>query len=334
MKNNMLISVLAALLPIGAIGLNAQSRELLTMLNNPNHRITETTGLPDVNNHDVSNVIFYEGKYHLWITEHYSRNYDGFRDTRIDHLSSEDGIRWGNRDIALEPDPERPFESRGVLTCYIVPSDAKFYLFYTGVHEKGGGDKRILYAVAGHPDGPWIRSENNLILESEDMDGWEGVGPDDVNILFREGKWWMYYKGRRSNCKRWQDTEVGIAFSENLTGPYERYIYNPILYGHALGLWKQGNGVAALFSNGRDSKIYWAEDGLHFMPYGEFPHSTPGVYCPDNFQEEFSRGIKWGVDTGYGIKNENLVNRYDNMKVKRNRVQQRFDCDMWLGEIK
>ena len=221
-----------------------------------------------------------------------------------------------------------------MLTCYVVPHDGKFYLFYTGVNEKGGGEKRILYAVADRPEGPWVRPEKNLIFESNNIDGWEGVGPDDVNLLLREGKWWLYYKGRSKDCKRWQDTQIGVAFAKDLTGPYVRWKGNPIGYGHAFALWKQGDGVAALMSNGRDRKVHWAADGLHFTPYGPMGGATPGVYCPDNFKNGFSRGIRWGIDTSYGAQYlDKIADKYEGGKMpKKNRIQDRFDCDLWLGD--
>ena len=62
----------------------------------------ETTGLPSDNNHDPSNVIYYEGRYYVWYTQHMvtpGQPYDHFAHNRIDYITSPDGIRstscWG-----------------------------------------------------------------------------------------------------------------------------------------------------------------------------------------------------------------------------------------------
>jgi hypothetical protein len=307
-----------------------------------------TTGLPDTDNHDGSNILFADGEYHFWITEHFGPEYDGFKYTRIDYCSSKDGLNWTrHNEPALAPDPGLPWESVGVLTCYVVPHEGRYYIFYTGVGDdwgtKGAAYKRLLYAVADQPGGPWKRPENNLVLESSDPDGWEGPGGDDVNILFKDGKWWMYYKGRPNSIKSWQDTLVGVAFADNLTGSYTKYEKNPLMYGHAFAVWKQGRGFAAMPSNGRTQTLWYSEDGLDFRDTGiDMPGSTPGVFCPDNYVEGYSRGIRWYIDTASPPQSvlkfpeehrAALRKKYpaDEKWAGRMRIQERRDADLWLG---
>lgn len=323
-----------------------KDKKLASKIKNLNVTSPFTTGLPDTDNHDGSNILFADGLYHFWITEHFGPKYDSFRYTRLDYCTSKDGLNWiRHPEPALMPDPNLPWESIGVLTCYVVPHEGRYYIFYTGVGDdwnaRGTAYKRLLYAVADHPGGPWKRPENNLVLESSDPSGWEGPGGDDVNILFKDGKWWMYYKGRPNNIKSWKDTLIGVAFAENLTGPYEKYEGNPLMYGHAFAVWKQGRGFAAMPSNGRTRMLWYSEEGFDFKDTGiVMPGGTPGVFCPDNYVEGYSRGILWYIDTEHDSMlkfpeghRAALQKKYplDEKWESRMRIQKRFDSDLWLG---
>jgi len=138
--------------------------------------------------------------------------------------------------------------------------------------------------------------------------------------------------GSTTRVKSWKDTLVGVAFSKNLLGPYERYGNNHLCKGHAFAVWKQGTGCAALWSNGRDSFTYWSKDGLNFKHYGQFSAATPGVFRPDNRKDGFSRGINWGVDTTYRSKRGKELEKYTNVGSARQRYIVRFECELLMDE--
>ena len=54
----------------------------------------------------------------------------------------------------------------------------------------------------------------------------------DSNVVFREGKWWLYFKSRRAD-ETHKDTRIGVAVADTITGPYRKHSGNPLFAGHA-----------------------------------------------------------------------------------------------------
>ncbi|MCZ6673671.1 MAG: hypothetical protein O7C75_12130, partial [Verrucomicrobia bacterium] len=184
--------------------------------------------------HDPSNILRYQGKYLLWVTEHARGN--GFSDCRIILLSSPDGLEWTFEQIALDKNPSKAWDDGGVLTSYVVPYLDNYYLFYTGV-EKDFKDPQseprgMGYVIADSPYGPWKRPPANQILFPGKKGAWDELCVDDANIIRRGDKWYFYFKGRAMDSEA-SESQVGYAVSDNLTGPYEKYEANPLFHGHA-----------------------------------------------------------------------------------------------------
>lgn len=253
-------------------------RELLS----PNKRDTPLIGLGQdeyLERHDPSNIIEVDGTYFLWYTEHPPE--DGFIGTYVQLATSTDGLHWTVEGTALRAGNPGHWDSKGALTTYVVPWGGSYTMFYTGA------------------DGEW-----------------DELCCDDANVVRRDGRWWLYYKGRRIGSRP-SESQIGVAIADELTGPYRKHPENPLFRGHALSAWVHRSGVAAVEGGvGRpeDRCVLWSEDGIHFVTAGPFNNQSTGFYCPESFGEGTNpNGVTWGVDTDARNRPRYLV---------------RFDCDL------
>lgn len=156
---------------------------------------------------DPSDVIRVGGLYYVWYTkvrdtqEGYPSGYPG----SIAFATSPDGLTWSEQGVCLEPGPDDAWDGHGVFTPNILVADNKYYLFYTAVPEpfdvpytKGVTPTAIGMATASRPEGPWDRLDSNPVLrpEAEDSTYFDSFRVDDASLIVRDGKYWMYYKGR------------------------------------------------------------------------------------------------------------------------------------------
>jgi len=268
-------------------------------LKNAKKERVEITGLgqhESLERHDPSNIIRYDGKYYVWYTEH--KLGSGWLNTPyIQYATSKDGYHWEIQGTALSKGKPGDWDEKGVLTSYVVPFEGRFYLFYTGLGpdfvDPERSKKGIGYAVAESPDGPWIKSKHPVLWPGDNT--WDELCCDDTNIIYRKGKWWLYYKGRKKGDEPHQ-TRVGVATSEELTGPYTKYP-SPLFRGHAFSAWVHRDGVAALNGLQHDGRLLWSPDGLNFVEVGKFDNKSTGFYCPENFGNGINnRGVSWGFD--------------------------------------
>jgi hypothetical protein len=140
----------------------------------------------------------------------------------------------------------------------------------------------------------------------------------DSNLVFRENTWWLYFKSRRSS-EMSQETRVGVAVADKVTGPYRKHPANPLFSGHAFSLWVHRDGVAALCGV-LTPTIKWSADGVHFVDAGEMHNTSTGVFCPENFSHGTNaKGVTWGLE------------RYT---VDGHRGLHRFDCSMAITNVK
>lgn len=264
--------------------------------------VVPTTGLPSDNNHDPSNIIFFEGKYYLWFTQHMNdRPYDHFADTKIMCCTSSDGYAWSQPFDALLPSESEAWDDSGVLTAYVIRHNGKFYLFYTGVDKRFASGETSYrtcgVAVADSPDGMFKRFRSKPILLPGAAGSWEDEANDDITILYWKEKWHAFFKGTTYACTNPDMTQLGVATSNNFEGPYEKYQGNPIIKGHAFAVWPYGDGLLMLtglkhtegtiYGGDWHDKIgiqylYYSSDGINFEPCCEFPNRAAGIYYPDN----------------------------------------------------
>lgn len=247
--------------------------------------------------HDPSNIVRYEGHYYCWYTEHPRKTSGWDSDAYIRCMRSVDGVKWKDIGIAIPTGEKGSLDDEAAITAYIVPHDDNYYLFYTALGSEGGPG--ITYAVAESPEGPWVKSGNKLLWPSGNESDWDGTHNDDTNIIFYRGKWYLYYKGKPlMNGERTSaNTRVGVAISENLLGPYEKYENNPVFPGHAFTAWINGDGVAAIGYG-----TFWSEDGIHFEKVSDWSPDTSGIYHPPSFDPELDRSSQpsWGLEVVKG----------------------------------
>jgi hypothetical protein len=290
-------------------------------LRNATRKKVETEGLDQdetLERHDPSNVLRYNGKYYLWYTEHLPK--DPFIGTYVQLATSANGYQWTVQGTALDKGQPGEPDEQGALTSYVVPHDGRFYMFYTRVpptfRHYNTSKRGIGYAVADTPDGPWVKQKETILWPGDNT--WDDLCCDDANVLHREGKWWLYYKGRTLGDEP-GDSMVGVAISDKLTGPYRKHPANPLFKGHAFAAWVHRTGVAATGGHEGKRVLHWAPDGIHFQVAGEFDNKSIGFYCPENFGDGTNnRGVTWGFDVARA----------------KPRYVYRFDCNLTVRESK
>jgi len=261
--------------------------------------ITKTTTVigafrptPQFDRHDPSNIIRYDGFY--WVF--YTRNVGYHKEVSVQAAKSADGYQWTDLGEALGLGRGGAWDESGAIAPYVVSHEGEFYLFYTGFRGGNLATRELGCAIAEHPGGPWIRWHGNPILrQSPDPTAWDSGMLGDSNVLFRQGKWRLYFKSRR-DTETSRETRVGVAVADEITGPYRKHPDNPLFAGHAFSAWRHRDGVAALCGV-VSPKIKWSPDGLHFLDAGEMPNQSTGLFSPDADSDPDSlRGLDWGLE--------------------------------------
>jgi len=242
--------------------------------------------------HDPSNVIRHEGRF--WV--YYTWNRGDHAEVSVHLAVSDDGRDWIDLGQTLGRGPPGAWDESGTIAPFCVLHESRFHLFYTGFR---GGDlatRAIGCAIADHPTGPWRRGAGNPVLGSgRDRRDWDSGMVGDSNVIFREGRWWLYYKGRRRE-ETSRQTRVGVATAERLTGPFFKHGGNPLFAGHAFSVWRHRGGVAALCGE-ISPAIKWSVDGLAFEDVGMLPNSSTGLFIPERDADPGDRhGFDWGLD--------------------------------------
>jgi beta-xylosidase len=260
---------------------------------------------PGVTRRDPSPVIRVGDAYYVW----YSRSLadpSGYA-ASVWYATSKDGWAWQEAGEALSKGPADAWDAHGVFTPTILVAAGRYYLFYTAVpapfDNDGGGPAgtptAIGVAVSDSPDGPWSRWRANPVLRPGPAGAFDGHRVDDACFVVREGRYWMYYKGRGRGLTPAQ-TKMGLARADAPTGPYEKCDVNPVLgSGHEVCVWPHDGGVAALVAPvGPDgATVQISRDGIHFERRASVtPPSAPGPYRRDHFVDGYAgSGITWGL---------------------------------------
>jgi beta-xylosidase len=278
-----------------------------------------------VTRRDPSPVICVEDTYYVW----YSRSThdpSGYAAT-IWYATSPDGQVWREQGEALPAGPKAAFDEHAVFTPTIMIAEGRFYLFYTAVPEPfdndNGGPKgtrtAIGVATADSPCGPWNRvSDEPMLRPSDDPNMFDSMRVDDSCIVVRDGRYWMYYKGRQMN-RTPGETQMGLAIADSPTGPYVKHWANPVLdSGHEICVWPHGSGVACLVCNvgPQGNTLQFSENGVDFARVLDAVSPTaPGPFRADQFRDGDGPGIKWGLSMEHHPRWPYLV---------------RFDCDLTI----
>lgn len=200
---------------------------------------------------------------------------------------------------AVGQEPEGPFEyvetvltpRKGYFdstTCHnptIKKVDGKYCLFYIGCSNGKTGTNRIGVAFAQSLEGPWRKPDMPLINP-----GPQGAWDDHntCNPTFTKhpnGQYWLYYKSWNADDYRTKTNGIrgnrkyGLATSDNLEGPYEKYVGNPVID------FSYRGGNAQI-----EDGYVWVKEGKFKMlarDMGYFNH-TDGIIL------ESEDGMKWG----------------------------------------
>ncbi|GAA3554840.1 DUF6786 family protein [Snuella lapsa] len=261
---------------------------------------------------DPSDVIKVDDTYYVYYTKVLGQA-PGYWGTIWYATSNDEGYTWQEQGEALGVGIQGHFDSHAVFTPNIMMAHGKYYLFYTGVKptpERNDGvfennaatDITALgLAIADAPEGPFTRVDANPVLKISDTpEDFDSYRIDDAALIYREGQYLLYYKGRsRSHGSAGPaHTQMGVAVSDQPEGPYVKRPNNPILdKSHEVMIWKQGLGVAALASI--SSTIAYSETGFDFMSNAHSVKAinrpnAPGAYRPDLTGNE-SNALEWGI---------------------------------------
>jgi len=293
---------------------------------------------PNITRRDPSDIIELKGKYYFWYTKT-EKGRSGYNAT-IWYAVSEDSYNWTEKGEALGRGKKGTWDEYSVFTPNILIAENKFYLFYTAVKrtsnrndfyfENNSTDDftAIGLSVADSPDDKFTRVENNPVLTvSKDSSAFDSYRVDDACVIVRQGKYWLYYKGRSNiyGNSGPMNTKMGVAFASNPEGPYVKYDGNPVTKsGHEVMVWSHNEGVMTLISAvGENGKtIQFADNGFNFQvisKLGDNYPKAPGYFRKDNFMEKNQVGIQnfWGISMSHG-NDENMpfLLRYEFESVK------------------
>jgi len=257
---------------------------------------------------DPSDIVKIKGLYYVWYTK--GKVTDGY-DATVWYATSPDGHAWTEKAEAVARGPEGSWDAQSVFTPNILVTKGQYWLFFTAVPKpfSNAGNKvtksAIGIAVSDSPNGPWKKLESNPILKtSDDPRAFDSMRVDDACLVVRDGKYWLYYKGRQWDNTP-ANTQMGVAIAANPSGPYLKHPGNPIIAGgHEVMAWPLGDGVAALVNIGPEGigrTLQYAPDGLTFsrmQDLTQIPRAA-GAYRPEAFTDS-SKGTmpKWGIQIG------------------------------------
>ena len=262
---------------------------------------------------DPSDVIKVGDTYYVYYTKVYGRS-PGYWGTVWYAKSRDEGYTWKEEGEILGLGKKNAFDSQATFTPNILYANGKYYLYYTGVKPTPGNKEgafennsttditAIGLAISDSPSGPFTRLSNDPILKvSPEPDKFDSYRVDDAVLIYRNGLYWLYYKGRgRVNGESGPvHTQMGVAFSKYPEGPYTK-LDHPILSGsHEVILWQEGTGIGALAS--LTNTFEYAPDGIDFMSNKlgvevENRPLAPGVFRQDLTQPTVrGEGLKWGI---------------------------------------
>lgn len=226
--------------------------------------------------------------------------------------SVDNGFNWHEVGEVLSVGKPGTFDEFAVFTPNIIKVNGKYYLYYTGVKKTEGSDTfennsfsdytALGVAVSYSPCGPFKRlSDEPILTTSDDKNAFDSYRIDDAALLLKDGKIWLYYKGRRYNdfLQGPRKTQMGLAFSEKPIGPFVKYKKPLLNNSHEVMIWPYGDGVYALASF--SSTIEYACDGISFgneikgVKKKNRPEA-PGAFRPDLINiNDNKRGLEWGI---------------------------------------
>lgn len=290
---------------------------------------------------DPSDVIRVGGAWYVWYTRVARQDTrpgrhgypSGYQGSVYFAVSRDAGRTWSEKGQAAPKGAPGAFDCTATFTPNILFWKGKYWLYYTAV---GPGFDNGPYAdrnrtsiglcVADKPDGPWRKvSDKPVLTTTRDPRTFDSYRIDDACLLVREGKIWMYYKGRQWRRTPGQ-TKMGLAVADRPEGPFRRLNNGRPVQdsGHEVLVWPLGTGVMSLVSNTGPKRmtLQYAEDGVNFMVVGRLPKNypkAPGVFRADlTDPKAMGKGVAWGISMAT-YRGDPYLQRYE---IKLQRVPQ------------
>ena len=232
------------------------------------------------------------------------------------YAASEDGHLWEEQGPAVTRGPQGSYDERSVFTPDVLAHEGRYYLVYqvTTSPSYRCTPESIAIAWADAPDGPWTKSPAPIVEpdESGEVDErahpeqatvkgtWDSLRVHDPALLFRENKYWLYYKGEGIGHSN-MESKWGAAVADDPLGPYVKSPANPISNsGHEVMVWNYRGGVGGLVTRCGPEKdtIQFAADGLNFEIKSAVtaPPQAAGAYRVDEARNtEPLSGLNWGL---------------------------------------
>lgn len=229
-------------------------------------------------------------------------------------ISKDEGFSWNEVGEILRVGEKGQWDSQAVFTPNIAYGNGKYYLYYTGVRPTPGNANgefennstnditAIGVAVSDAPTGPFTRLSDAPILKvSPEPEKFDSFRVDDAVLLYRNGLYWMYYKGRsRVNGSGGPaHTKTGAAFSKYPQGPFTK-LDEPILSeSHEVLIWPEGTGVGSFAS--LSETFEYAPNGVDFMSDKLNVKVKKRAFAPGAFRPDITKpvvvgeGLKWGI---------------------------------------
>ncbi len=286
---------------------------------------------------DPSTVLRINGTYYVWYTRRKTakdrdqRNKPPSRRQTWDspvfdwdlaeiwYATSSDGFNWTEQGAAVKRGPQDAYDGRSVFTPDVLMTNDGFYLYYQAVDYPYRTRTRntIGMSWSKSPAGPWLRAEKPVLAPGEpgewlgdDDSGevlrygeWDSHKVHDPFILFRDGKYWLYYKGQPMGwtTKYARGIGWGLALADSPAGPFVKSPLNPVTNsGHETCLFPYREGILAICGHDGPEKdtIQYAPDGLNFdvVAHVSLPPLAAGPFAPDSYCDSSAgAGIIWGL---------------------------------------
>jgi len=202
----LIAAIFLACFPVHA---QESDNETVTILHSELEGIGQENG---VMRRDPSDVIKVDNLYYVWYSK--GKIAPGYNAT-LWYATSTDGRKWTEKGMALAKGEPGTWEGASVFTPNILVAEGRYWLFYTGTSKTFGKrfvpDSKIGLAVSDSPDGPWERVGTNPVLKNGDnQDDFDSHLVDDACLITRQGKYWLYYKGRQLGKSPGQ-TKMGVS---------------------------------------------------------------------------------------------------------------------------
>lgn len=243
--------------------------------------------------------------------------------------SEDEGFTWTEIGEMLDVGEKGKWDSQAVFTPNILYANGKYYLFYTGVKPTPGNPNgefennnitditAIGVAVSDSPTGPFKRISGEPILKvSVEPEKFDSYRVDDASLLYRNGLYWLYYKGRSLVAGQAgpAHTGMGVAFSKYPEGPYTKYGKEILERSHEVLIWLEGTGVGAFAS--LSETFEYAPDGIDFMSDKLDAKVKERAVAPGAFRPDLTNpvvvgeGLKWGISMVHN-KHECYLRRFE-----------------------